>query len=113
MEEEAILKGLTLKGDTKLESLDDLSKVGKYFLYACVHLMEKPKGEIYQHKNTYNTFKILESKNISVKRSEVLDYLSNFVETEGCLINNKKKRVLSMITNHIESNLNVQNNKKN
>ena len=107
MDEEAILKALT-NGDTKLESLDDLSRVGKNFLYACVHLLEKPKGELHQHKNTFNTFKILEKKNISVNRNEVL---SNFVDTGGSLINNKKKRVLSAITNHIESNLNVQNKK--
>ena len=112
MDEETIFKALTLKGSTRLESLDDLSQVGKNFLYACVHLLEKPKGEIHQHKNTFNTFKILESKNISVDRNEVLNFLSNFVDTEGCLINNKNKRVLSMITNHIESNLNVQKDKK-
>ena len=110
MDEEEILKALT-NGDTKLESLDDLSQVGKHFLYACVHLLEKPKGELHQNKNTFNTFKILEKKNIIVNRSEVLDFLGNFVDTGGCLINNKKKRVLSAITNHIESNLNVQNKK--
>ena len=108
MDEETIFKALTLKGSTRLESLDDLSQVGKKFLYACVHLLEKPKGEIHQHKNAFNTFKILEKKNISVNRNEVL---SNFVDTGGSLINNKKKRVLSTITNHIESNLNVQNKK--
>ena len=106
MDEEAILKSLTMKGDGTLQSLDELSQFGKIFFYSCVHLLEKPPGlEPHKHKNTLHTFKVLsENKNICVLKKEVLHILTNFVDSKGSLINKKKKRVISMINQHIESN---------
>ena len=42
MDEESILKSLTVKGDGTLVSLDELSKIGKKFLYCCLHLLTNP-----------------------------------------------------------------------
>ena len=56
MDEEAISKSLTIKGDGILETLDDLSQCGKILFYSCVHLLEKPPGlEQHKHKNTLAT----------------------------------------------------------
>ena len=98
MDEESILKSLTVNGDGILQTLDGLSQCGKIFFYSCVHLLEKPLGlDPNKHKNTLNTFKFLsENNNISVSKIEVLDILGNFVDSKGCLINKKKKRVISM-----------------
>ena len=106
MDEESILKSLTVNGDGILQSLDGLSQCGKIFFYSCVHLLEKPLGlDPNKHKNTLNTFKFLsENNNISVSKNEVLDILANFVDSKGCLINKKKKRVIAMINQNIESN---------
>ena len=83
----------------KGRSLNDLSQYGKIVFYACVHLMVKQKEvSPLKHKNTFNTFKILsENDNITVKRNEVLDILSKFVDNKGCLNNNSKKRLIYKI----------------
>ncbi len=58
MDEESILKSLTVNGDGILQTLDGLSLCGKIFFYSCVHLLEKPLGlDPNKHKNTLNTFK--------------------------------------------------------
>ena len=106
MDEESIFKSLTVKNDGNLKTLDDLSYYGKVFFYSCVHLMIK-KNEISPLKqNTLDTFKILSENSIlKVKRHEVLNILSTFIDNKGFLINNKKKRLISKINEHIESNL--------
>ena len=113
MDEESILKSLTLKGDGTLKDLNGLSKCGKIFLYSCVHLLLKPPElEPHKHKNTQNTYKFLsENQNLSVSKAEVLDILANFVDSKGYLNNNKKKRVISLINLHIESNSDTKENK--
>ena len=72
MDEESILKSLTVNGDGILQSLDGLSKCGKIFFYSCVHLLEKPLGlDPNKHINTLNTFKFLsENNNISVSKND-------------------------------------------
>ncbi len=56
MDEESILKSLTLNGDGILQTLDGLSLCGKIFFYSCDHLFEKPLGlDPNKHKNTLNT----------------------------------------------------------
>ena len=85
MNEESILKSLTVRRDGILQNLDGLSKCGKIFFYSFVHLLENPPGhEIFKHQNALHTFNVL-SKNshISISKFEFLDILGNFIESNG------------------------------
>ena len=80
MDEEVILKSLTIKGNGTLQTLNELSQCGKKFFYSCVHLLIKSPG-LEPHKNTLDTFKFFKkNKSINVLKEEVLDILTNFVD---------------------------------
>ena len=95
MEKENLLKLLTKNEDGVLNSLNDLSSLGKKVFYCFVHLL-LGSSENTQHLNVYQkvlpTFHYLsENKNIDINRTSALNILSNFVTNGGSLIQSKEK----------------------
>ena len=94
MEKDNLLKLLTKNEDGVLNSLNDLSSLGKKVFYCFVHLL-LGSSENTQHLNVYQkvlpTFHYLsENKNIDINRTSALNILSNFVTNGGSLIQSKE-----------------------
>ena len=105
MEKEKLLKKMTKKEDGILNSLNDLSHVGKEFFYCCVHLLYTSQ-ENGQHDNVFQnilpTFlQLNESKKIEINRSHVLNILESFVTNGNCLVQNRENKQITVSYTHL------------